>query len=126
MGTRPSRRPSTAKSWFGGLAATVAEWDEDALLLPLGQQSARFSHDATLRAGIGSKWGSECLGGHRRPRHDMEAPEPHYNRAAHPDFRRCLLAERAWRSLPGLLGQADGLAATRATWSISPPLAWIG
>ncbi|MDX9945085.1 MAG: MBL fold metallo-hydrolase, partial [Azonexus sp.] len=35
-----------------GLQATIAEWDEAALLLsPLGQQAARFQHDGTLTAG---------------------------------------------------------------------------
>ncbi|WP_153114582.1 MBL fold metallo-hydrolase [Rhodocyclus tenuis] len=35
-----------------GVAATIAEWDEEALLLsPLGQQAARFTHNATLAAG---------------------------------------------------------------------------
>ena len=34
-----------------GLHAAIAEWDEDALLLsPLGQQSARFQHDALISA----------------------------------------------------------------------------
>ena len=42
-----------------GIDATIAEWDEEALLLsPLGQSGARFRHDATIAAG------DECeLGG---------------------------------------------------------------
>ena len=35
-----------------GLHATIAEWDENALLLsPLGQQAARFQHDSLIDAG---------------------------------------------------------------------------
>jgi len=35
-----------------GIDATIAEWDEEALLLsPLGQSGARFCHDATIAAG---------------------------------------------------------------------------
>ena len=35
-----------------GLHATIADWDEDALLLsPLGQQAARFQHDRLIGAG---------------------------------------------------------------------------
>lgn len=35
-----------------GVAATIAEWDEEALLLsPLGQRAARFRHDDTLANG---------------------------------------------------------------------------
>ena len=57
-----------------GMAATIAEWDEEALLLsPLGQQAARFQHDATLAAGDrltlgGLEWQALAV-----PGHDMDA-----------------------------------------------------
>ncbi|MCH2220353.1 MAG: MBL fold metallo-hydrolase, partial [Dechloromonas sp.] len=57
-----------------GLHATIADWDEDALLLsPLGQQSARFQHDSLISAGAeiamgGLNWQALAV-----PGHDMEA-----------------------------------------------------
>ncbi|HNL22461.1 MAG TPA: MBL fold metallo-hydrolase [Rhodocyclaceae bacterium] len=100
----------------GGLAATVAEWDEDALLLsPLGQQSARFSHDATLRAGDRLEMGGLVWEAIAAPGHDMEALV-YYN----PERRILISGDAFWQNgfgvaFPELLGQADGLAATRAT-----------
>ncbi len=112
----------------GGLAASVAEWDENALLLsPLGQQAARFSHDATLAAGDrltmgGLEW--EAIG---VPGHDMEALA-YYN----PERRILISGDAFWENgfgvaFPELLGQADGLAATRATLErlATLPIDWV-
>lgn len=102
-----------------GIDATIAEWDEEALLLsPLGQSAARFRHDATIAAGDevelgGLNWRSIAV-----PGHDMDALA-FYNAE-----RRILISGDAlWRDGFGvifseLLGHPDdggGLAATRAT-----------
>ncbi|MBL8450418.1 MAG: MBL fold metallo-hydrolase [Dechloromonas sp.] len=112
----------------GGLAASVAEWDEDALLLsPLGQQAARFSHDATLQAGNrlemgGLEWEALAV-----PGHDMEALA-YYNA----EKRILISGDAFWQNgfgvaFPELLAQADGLAATRATLErlAALPLDWV-
>lgn len=102
-----------------GIDATIAEWDEEALLLsPLGQSAARFRHDATIAAGDevelgGLNWRSIAV-----PGHDMDALA-FYNAE-----RRILISGDAlWRDGFGvifseLLGHPDdggGLVATRAT-----------
>lgn len=102
-----------------GIDATIAEWDEEALLLsPLGQSAARFRHDATIAAGDevelgGLNWRSIAV-----PGHDMDALA-FYNAE-----RRILISGDAlWRDGFGvifseLLGHPDdggGLGATRAT-----------
>ncbi|MFV5212097.1 MBL fold metallo-hydrolase [Azonexus caeni] len=99
-----------------GLQASIAEWDEDALLLsPLGQQAAPFRHDALIEAGsaiefAGLNWQALAV-----PGHDMEALA-FYNQE-----RRLLISGDAlWENgfgvvFPELLGTADGLTATRAT-----------
>ncbi|MBK7899907.1 MAG: MBL fold metallo-hydrolase [Azonexus sp.] len=112
----------------GGLAASVAEWDENALLLsPLGQQAARFSHDATLQAGDhlemgGLEWEALAV-----PGHDMEALA-YYNA----EKRILISGDAFWQNgfgvaFPELLAQADGLAATRATLErlAALPLDWV-
>lgn len=99
-----------------GLHATIADWDEAALLLsPLGQQAARFQHDRTLAAGdqfamAGLNWQALAV-----PGHDMEALA-YYN----PERRLLISGDALWENgfgvvFPELLGEADGLAATRAT-----------
>ncbi|RIX48417.1 MAG: MBL fold metallo-hydrolase [Rhodocyclales bacterium GT-UBC] len=99
-----------------GLHAVIADWDENALLLsPLGQQSARFQHDSLLGAGSelemgGLNWQSLAV-----PGHDMEALA-YYN----PENRLLISGDALWENgfgviFPELLGEADGLAHTRAT-----------
>lgn len=100
----------------GGLQATIAEWDEDALLLsPLGQQAARFQHDELIAAGSelamgGLNWQALAV-----PGHDLEALA-FYN----PEQRLLISGDALWENgfgviFPELLGTADGLAQTRAT-----------
>ncbi len=99
-----------------GLHASVAEWDENALLLsPLGQQAARFQHDSLIGAGDrlemgGLEWQALAV-----PGHDMEALA-YYN----PERRILISGDALWENgfgviFPELLGEADGLASTRAT-----------
>lgn len=99
-----------------GLQASIAEWDEDALLLsPLGQQAAPFRHDALIEAGsaiefAGLNWQALAV-----PGHDMEALA-FYN----PERRLLISGDALWENgfgvvFPELLGTADGLTATRAT-----------
>lgn len=99
-----------------GLHATIADWDEDALLLsPLGQQAARFQHDSLIGAGSeiamgGLNWQALAV-----PGHDMEALG-YYN----PEKRLLISGDALWENgfgviFPELLGEADGLASTRAT-----------
>lgn len=99
-----------------GLQASIAEWDEAALLLsPLGQQAARFQHDGTLTAGDCFEMGElnwQCL---TVPGHDMDALA-YYN----PEKRLLISGDALWENgfgviFPELLGTADGLQATRET-----------
>ena len=107
-----------------GLAATVAEWDEDALLLsPLGQQGARFQHDRVIAGGDELEMGGLNWQVIAAPGHDMEAVV-YYN----PEKRLLLSGDALWHNgfgvvFPELLGQADGLAATRATLEMLGKLA---
>jgi glyoxylase-like metal-dependent hydrolase (beta-lactamase superfamily II) len=99
-----------------GLHATIADWDEDALLLsPLGQQAARFQHDALIGAGCEIEMGGLLWQALAVPGHDMEALA-YYN----PEKRILISGDALWENgfgvvFPELLGEADGLAATRAT-----------
>ncbi len=105
-----------------GIDATIAEWDEEALLLsPLGQSAARFRHDATIAAGDevalgGLNWRAIAV-----PGHDMDAL------AFHNRERRLLISGDAlWRNGFGvifseLLGHpedAGGLKAARETLDV--------
>jgi len=99
-----------------GLHAAIAEWDENALLLsPLGQQGARFQHDRLIAAGDEIEFGGLNWRALAVPGHDMEALA-YYNAE-----RRLLISGDAlWENgfgviFPELLGEADGLASTRAT-----------
>ncbi|EXI74561.1 MAG: hypothetical protein AW07_01792 [Candidatus Accumulibacter sp. SK-11] len=57
-----------------GIDATIAEWDEEALLLsPLGQSAARFRHDATIAAGDQVELGGLYWRAIAVPGHDMDA-----------------------------------------------------
>jgi glyoxylase-like metal-dependent hydrolase (beta-lactamase superfamily II) len=99
-----------------GLHAAIADWDEDALLLsPLGQQAARFQHDALIGAGCEVEMGGLVWQALAVPGHDMEALA-YYN----PERRILISGDALWENgfgvvFPELLGEADGLAATRAT-----------
>ena len=99
-----------------GLHAVIAEWDEDALLLsPLGQQAARFQHDRLLGAGSELEMGGLNWQALAVPGHDMEALA-YYN----PEKRILISGDALWENgfgviFPELLGEADGLASTRAT-----------
>ncbi len=99
-----------------GLHATIAEWDENALLLsPLGQQAARFQHDSLINAGDEVEMGGLNWQALAVPGHDMEALA-YYN----PERRILISGDALWENgfgviFPELLGEADGLAITRAT-----------
>ena len=99
-----------------GLHATVAEWDEEALLLsPLGQQGARFQHDALIHAGDEMEMGGLNWQALAVPGHDMEALA-FYNA----EKRLLISGDALWENgfgviFPELLGEADGIASTRAT-----------
>jgi glyoxylase-like metal-dependent hydrolase (beta-lactamase superfamily II) len=99
-----------------GLHAVIAEWDENALLLsPLGQQGARFQHDKTLSAGGELEMGGLNWQAIAVPGHDMEALA-YYN----PEKRILISGDALWENgfgviFPELLGEADGIAETRAT-----------
>lgn len=99
-----------------GLHAVIAEWDENALLLsPLGQQSARFQHDSLLAAGSEVEMGGLNWRLLAVPGHDMEALG-FYNA----EQRILISGDALWENgfgviFPELLGEADGLASTRAT-----------
>ncbi len=99
-----------------GLHACIADWDEDALLLsPLGQQAARFQHDGLIGAGNEIEMGGLVWRALAVPGHDMEALA-YYN----PEQRLLISGDALWQNgfgviFPELLGEADGLAATRAT-----------
>ncbi len=99
-----------------GLHAAIADWDKDALLLsPLGQQSARFQHDRLIEAGDQIDMGGLVWQALAVPGHDMEALA-YYN----PEKRILISGDALWENgfgviFPELLGEADGLASTRAT-----------
>jgi glyoxylase-like metal-dependent hydrolase (beta-lactamase superfamily II) len=99
-----------------GLHARIAEWDEEALLLsPLGQQAARFQHDRLIAAGEQVELGGLVWDLLPVPGHDMEALA-FYN----PEKRLLISGDALWENgfglvFPELLGEADGLSATRET-----------
>ncbi len=76
-----------------GIAATIAEWDEDALLLsPLGQRAARFTHDATYAAGDSFVLGDLAWQALAVPGHDMDAL------ALYNPEQRLLPSNPSWRA----------------------------
>lgn len=99
-----------------GLDATIAEWDEAALLLsPLDQQGARFQHDALITAGDEFTMGELNWQALAVPGHDMDALA-YYN----PEQRILIAGDALWENgfgliFPTLLGSEDGLTATRET-----------
>ncbi|HNI52788.1 MAG TPA: MBL fold metallo-hydrolase [Accumulibacter sp.] len=102
-----------------GIDASIAEWNEEALLLsPLGQSAARFAHHATIAAGDEIELGGLNWRAIAVPGHDIDAL------AFHNAERRLLISGDAlWRNGFGvvfseLLGHpedAGGLQATRQT-----------
>jgi len=105
-----------------GIDATIAEWNEEALLLsPLGQSAARFRHDATIAAGDEVELGGLTWRAIAVPGHDLDAL------AFHNAERRLLISGDAlWRNGFGvifseLLGHpedAGGLQAARETLDV--------
>lgn len=102
-----------------GIDATIAEWDEEALLLsPLGQSATRFRHDATIAAGDEVELGGLNWRAIAVPGHDMDALAFH-----NPEQRLLISGDALWRNGFGvifseLLGHpedAGGLPAARAT-----------
>ncbi|HJW04030.1 MAG TPA: MBL fold metallo-hydrolase [Azospira sp.] len=98
-----------------GIAAVIAEWDEEALLLsPLGQQGARFQHDATVAAGDSLTLGGLDWQALAVPGHDMDALA-YFN----PEEGILISGDALWQDGFGvifaeLLG-GDGLQITRNT-----------
>lgn len=102
-----------------GIDATIAEWDEEALLLsPLGQSAARFRHDATIGDGEQVELGGLNWDAIAVPGHDMDAL------AFHNAERGILISGDAlWRDGFGVIfselfghpDDAGGLKATRET-----------
>ena len=105
-----------------GIDATIAEWNDEALLLsPLGQSAARFRHDATIAAGDEVELGGLTWRAIAVPGHDLDAL------AFHNAERRLLISGDAlWRNGFGvifseLLGHpedAGGLQAARETLDV--------
>ncbi len=102
-----------------GIDATIAEWDEEALLLsPLGQSAARFRHDATIAAGDELEMGGLQWQAIAVPGHDMDALAFH-----NPERRLLISGDALWRNGFGvifseLLGHPEGgggLPAARQT-----------
>lgn len=99
-----------------GIAATIAEWDEAALLLsPLGQRAARFTHDATYTCGDEFSFGDLNWRALAVPGHDMDALAL-YNA----EERILISGDALWEDGFGvifaeLLGNPDGLKVTRET-----------
>ena len=105
-----------------GIDATIAEWDEEALLLsPLGQSGARFRHDATIAAGDEVELGGLNWRAIAVPGHDMDALAFH-----NPERRLLISGDALWRNGFGvifseLLGHpedAGGLKAARETLDV--------
>ena len=99
-----------------GIAATIAEWDEAALLLsPLGQRAARVSHDATYTCGDEFSLGDLRWRALAVPGHDMDALALYS-----PEERILISGDALWEDGFGvifaeLLGNPDGLKVTRET-----------
>jgi glyoxylase-like metal-dependent hydrolase (beta-lactamase superfamily II) len=105
-----------------GIDATIAEWDEEALLLsPLGQSAARFRHDETIAAGDHVELGGLDWQAIAVPGHDMDALAFH-----NPERRLLISGDALWRNGFGvifseLLGHpedAGGLKAARETLDV--------
>lgn len=99
-----------------GMAAAVAAWDEDALLLTTAAQvGERFAHDAVLAAGDRFVAGELEWQAHAVPGHDMDALA-YYN----PERRILISGDALWRDGFGILfadvlGSGDGIGEARRT-----------
>ncbi|MBL8397212.1 MAG: MBL fold metallo-hydrolase [Candidatus Accumulibacter sp.] len=102
-----------------GIDATIAEWNEEALLLsPLGQSATRFQHHATIAAGDELELGGLNWRAMAVPGHDMDALAFH-----NPERRLLISGDALWRNGFGvifseLLGHPEtggGLLAARQT-----------
>jgi len=99
-----------------GIAAAIAAWDEDLLLLkPSGQHGDRFRHDAVINAGEEFELAGLVWRALAAPGHDMEALVFYCESG-----RLLISGDALWRDGFGIQfaeisGQAAGLAATRAT-----------
>ncbi len=99
-----------------GIAAAVAAWDEDFLLLaPAGQSGERFQHQAVLHPGDDFELGGMVWRALAAPGHDMEALVFHCA-----EQRLLISGDALWRDGFGIqfaeiAGTAPGLAATKAT-----------
>jgi glyoxylase-like metal-dependent hydrolase (beta-lactamase superfamily II) len=97
-----------------GIDATIAEWDEEALLLsPLGQSATRFRHDATIAAGDEVELGGLNWRAIAVPGHDMDALAFH-----NPEQRLLISGDALWRNGFGvifseLLGHPEDAGACR-------------
>ena len=91
-----------------GLHATIADWDQDALLLsPLGQQAARFQHDHLISAGCEIEMGELNWQALAVPGHDMEALA-YYN----PEKRILISGDALWENGFGVVfPEIEGIAA---------------
>jgi len=99
-----------------GIARSVEQWDESALLLTATDQRCdRFRHDETLAAGERFSFGGFEWQALAAPGHDMDALMFHCA-----EHRLLISGDALWRDgfgvqFPELMGLADGLANTRAT-----------
>lgn len=99
-----------------GIAAHVAAWDEEALLLgPAHQRGERFVHDAVIAAGDRFEMGGLTWQAVAAPGHDMDALAFHC-----PDERLLISGDALWQDGFGiifgeLLGRPGALAAARQT-----------
>lgn len=99
-----------------GIAAHIAAWDEEALLLtPARQRGDRFLHDAVIHAGDAFAMGGLDWRAYHAPGHDMEALVFHCEEA-----RLLISGDALWQDGFGIvfgevMGKPGALRATRAT-----------
>lgn len=107
-----------------GIEEHIADWNEDALLLTTARQRVdRFRHDAVIRPGERFSFGGLEWQAHHAPGHDMEALVFHC-----PEARLLISGDALWQDGFGIvfaeiLGQGEGLKATRETLAMIGRLA---